>query len=231
MVYEAAIGDVALKKEVSLQVQPVPTPTPAPNSPPTVAIASPADGAYVHGTVTVTAQAHDDAGVAGVLFRLDGANLGVEDAQPPYSVAWDTSNSVTGSTGRHTLTAVARDSDGRTTLSAPVSVTVDNTAPTVSITSPTSGQCIDASETATISASASDNDAVAGVWFQANGAYVGSEDTQSPYSASWVPGEPIDCRTLTAVARDSAGNRTVSAPVVVGVGAVRGGGYVCALCP
>ena len=38
----------------------------------------------------MTATASDDVGVAGVQFRLDGADLGAEDTSAPYSVNWDT---------------------------------------------------------------------------------------------------------------------------------------------
>ena len=69
------------------------------------------------GTVTVTANATDNLGVAGVQFQLDGASLGAEDTTAPYSVAWDTSGAAAGS---HTLTAVARDAAGNRTTSAPV---------------------------------------------------------------------------------------------------------------
>ena len=57
---------------------------------PTVALTSPAAAARVSGTVTVTATAADDVGVAGVQFLLDGAPLGAEDTTAPYELAWDT---------------------------------------------------------------------------------------------------------------------------------------------
>src|SRR5713226_2217327 len=75
-------------------------------TPPTVSITSPASGATVSGTISVTATASDDVAVAGVQFKLDGANLGAEVTAAPYSVSWDTT---TASNGSHTLTAVARD--------------------------------------------------------------------------------------------------------------------------
>ena len=71
------------------------------------------------------ATASDNVGVAGVQFKLDGANLGAEDTASPYSVAW---NSTTATNGSHTLTAVARDAAGNMTISVGVSVTVNNTA-------------------------------------------------------------------------------------------------------
>src|SRR6266540_2961762 len=99
-------------------------------TPPTVAITSPASGAAVRGTIAVNANASDNVGVAGVQFKLDGANLGVEDTASPYSVSWNTTGA---SNGSHTLTAVARDAAGNTATSSAVTVTVDNTPPTVTI--------------------------------------------------------------------------------------------------
>ena len=46
------------------------------DQPPTVSVTAPAAGATVSGTVTVSAAASDDVGVAGVQFRLGAANLG-----------------------------------------------------------------------------------------------------------------------------------------------------------
>ena len=99
---------------------------PPDTTPPTVSITSPASGATVSGTITVTATASDNQGVAGVQFQLDGVNGGAEDTTTPYSVSWDTT---TASGGTHTLTAVARDAAGNQTTSAPVTVTVSNGPP------------------------------------------------------------------------------------------------------
>src|SRR5947207_1639145 len=183
-------------------------------TPPTVAITAPGAGATVSGSVTVSASASDNVGVAGVQFQLDGANLGAEDTTAPYSVSW---NTATTSIGSHTLTAVARDAANNTSTSASVSVTVpDPTAPTVSITSPTSGATV--SGTVTVSASASDNVGVAGVQFQLDGANLGAEDTTAPYSVSWnTATASIGSHTLTAVARDAANNMATSASVTVTV--------------
>jgi hypothetical protein len=92
-------------------------------TPPTVSISAPAAGATVSGTLIVSASAADDVGVAGVQFKLDGSNLGAEAASAPFSVSWNTSLSVDGS---HTLTAVARDAAGNSTVSAAVVVAVSN---------------------------------------------------------------------------------------------------------
>ena len=100
---------------------------PSDTTPPTVSITAPASGATVSGTaVTVAATASDNVGVAGVQFKLDGANLGAEDTASPYSVTW---NSTTATNGSHTLTAVARDAAGNMTISVGASVTANNTDP------------------------------------------------------------------------------------------------------
>ena len=99
---------------------------PPDTTPPTVSITSPANGQTVQSTVTVSAGASDNVGVAGVQFKLDGANLGVEDTTAPYAVSWNTTAAANGS---HALTAVARDAAGNRAGSAPVTVTVSNNAP------------------------------------------------------------------------------------------------------
>ena len=92
--------------------------------PPTIAITSPPGSAQVADIVDVTATANDDTGVAGVQFRVDGVPTGIEDPTAPWGLSWDTR---TVGNGAHTLTAIARDAAGNTTISAPVIVNVANT--------------------------------------------------------------------------------------------------------
>jgi hypothetical protein len=98
-------------------------PTPADTTAPAVRLTAPAPGASVAGTITVSADARDNVGVAGVQFTVDGANLGAEDTSAPYSVGWDTSSVANGS---HTLGAVARDAAGNAASATTVTVTVAN---------------------------------------------------------------------------------------------------------
>ena len=64
---------------------------------------------------------------SGVQFKLNGADLGIEDTAFPYAISWDTT-SVTG--GSYVLTATARDAAGNKTTSAGVTLTViGGTAP------------------------------------------------------------------------------------------------------
>jgi len=127
--YTYAVAAFDAAGNLSAQSSPASATTPAPSdtTPPTVSITSPADGATVNGTVTVSANASDNVGVAGVQFLLDGTNLGAESTTAPYSTSWNTTAAANGS---HTLTAVARDAAGNHSApSAPVTVTVANGAP------------------------------------------------------------------------------------------------------
>jgi len=91
---------------------------------PSVSITAPQANTQVSDIVTVTANATDDVGVAGVQFLVDNVDSGLEDTTAPYGLSWDTR---TLANGTHTLTARARDAAGNTSLSAPVPVTVNNT--------------------------------------------------------------------------------------------------------
>src|SRR6266480_1174940 len=179
-----------------------------------VTVTSPADGSPVSGTVPVTASVTiiGSLTVAGVQFKLDGANIGAEDTSAPYAVSWNTTSTANGS---HTLTAVGRDLLGVRWTSTDVAVTVSNgpppdtTPPTVSITSPASGSTV--SNTITVTAGASDNVGVAGVQFRLDGANFGAEDTSAPYSIAWdTTAANNGSHTLSARARDAAGNVTTS---------------------
>ena len=132
---------------------------PADTTPPTVAITAPSNGATVSGTTTISANASDNVGVAGVQFFVDGSMVGAEDSSAPYSVSWNTTGVANGS---HSLASRA-GCGGEPTTSGPVSVTVrrtapDTTAPSVAITAPVR----DRVGNGQVAASASDNVGVAG---------------------------------------------------------------------
>ncbi len=93
-------------------------------TPPTVSITAPLNGATVSGTVAINATASDNVGVTKVEFNVDGV-LKSTDTTSPYSFSWD-STSV--SNGTHSLTAKAYDAATNSTVSSPVSVTVNNVA-------------------------------------------------------------------------------------------------------
>lgn len=190
---------------------------------PTVSVTAPTAGSTVSGTVAVSANASDNIGVVGVQFKVDGVNVGAEDTNSPFTVNWNTTSATNGS---HTITAVARDAAGNTTTSSAVNVTVSNsggdtTAPTVSVTAPTAGATV--SGTVAVSANASDNIGVVGVQFKLDGVNLGAEGTTSPFTVNWDTSTASNgSHTITAVARDAAGNTTTSSAVSVTVS--NGGG-------
>ena len=97
---------------------------------PTVSITVPSSGATVSGSsVTLSASASDTVGVAGVQFKVNGVNVGSEDTSSPYSISWD---STATSSGSKSIVAVARDAAGNRATSTAVTITVDNTAPSLS---------------------------------------------------------------------------------------------------
>lgn len=99
------------------------TTAPIDTQPPSVDLTAPGSGATVSGSITVSANATDNVGVAGVQFRLNGANLGSEDTSSPYSTSWNTTQVANGT---HTLSAIARDAAGNTTTATSLTVTVNN---------------------------------------------------------------------------------------------------------
>jgi len=100
---------------------PPPPPPPPPNSPPSVSITYPANGAIFawKPTITIQAAASDaDGSVTKVEFR-DGTTVLGSDTSAPYSFTWRNVPQ-----GNHTLTARATDNAGAVTVSGTVSITV-----------------------------------------------------------------------------------------------------------
>lgn len=184
----------------------------APNAAPTVSITSPANAAtFLTGqVVTIDANASDSDGtVDSVAFFVDGIRRG-SDLSAPYTTNW------TSTVGTHNLTARAYDNGGGVTTSAVVQIIVGNVvAPTVSITSPTSGATFTLGNTVTINATANDADGtVTGVEFFVDGNSIGT-DNGSPYTINWPA--VVGLHSLTAVATDNNNATTTSAAVSVTV--------------
>ncbi len=112
------------------------------NQAPSVSLTAPANGATVieGAPVTVSAMASDpDGTIAKVdFYREDsvyGLSLAGSDTTAPYGVT------TTLRVGQYKLTAVAKDNNGTTTTSAPVTVTVvPNQYPTIQLLKPLDGQ-------------------------------------------------------------------------------------------
>lgn len=211
-VYNNALTQAEIQTDMNTPV----VPTSPDTTPPTVSVTTPTNGATVSGAVTLTAAASDNVGVSGVRFYVDGTQVGAEDTTAPYSITWDSTNSL----GTHQITAVARDAAGNTATSSAVSVTVvapsDTTPPTVSVTSPNGGATV--SGAVSVTASASDDVGVVGVQFYLDGVPLGAEDIAAPYAVTWdTTATGNGAHSLTARARDAAGNATTSAAVSVTV--------------
>ena len=112
------------------------------NQPPSVSLTGPANGVVYPGpaNITLSAAASDtDGTVTKVDFYANGTFLGT-DTSSPYSLYLPGTGA-----GTYTMTAVARDDDGASTTSGPLTVIVSGTAsgtnqpPNVSITSPANG--------------------------------------------------------------------------------------------
>lgn len=90
----------------------------------------------------------------------------------------------------------------------------DAISPQVSITSPSANSTV--SSTITVSADATDNVAISGVQFKLDDNNLGVEDISFPYAINWDTTQTANSsHVLTAVAKDTAGNFTVSVPIAV----------------
>ena len=99
---------------------------------------------------------------------------------------------------------------------ASATATGDSTAPTVSITAPADGATVQAS--VNVTANAADAVGVSGVQFKLDGANLGAEDTSAPYSVAWdTTAAANGAHSLSAVARDAAGNTRTATTVSVTV--------------
>jgi hypothetical protein len=168
---------------------------------PVVSLTAPANGAFVTGTLAISATATDNVGISKVEFYSDNNVLLTTDTSSPYTFNW---NSTTVTQGAHTLYAIAQDTTGLRTTSALIAITVDNTAPTVAITSPANGATVQRNSTVNINANASDNIGVVKVEF-----YVGTTltctVTTAPYICAWQVPNPKGNFSLKATAYDVVG--------------------------
>ena len=182
------------------------------NAAPSGSVTAPVAGATVGGpSVTLRANAADGgSGVATVQFRVDGTAVGTVSSAP-WTLAWNPSSTPSGA---HTIDAVVTDAAGNAFTTAGVTVTVDSTPPSVTLTDP--GTLL--AGVVTLHATSPDADTVR-VDFQISPAGAGAwttvaTDTTPPYSGVFDTTTLADgLYDFRAIARDAAGN--LSTPSVV----------------
>ena len=182
---------------------------------PVVVIDTPADGSTltVNTPQTISATASLTNGtVTSVAFSANGTSIGSATVYP-YTINWTPTT-----LGTFTITAVATGSNSAQ-ATAVSTITVNSaTAPTVSITAPSTGSTVGVNLAQTITATAASSTGyIASVEFLVNGKTL-STDTVFPYTASWTP-SGTGTYILTAVAKDNSGVITTSAPASITVAA------------
>ena len=195
------------------------------NTAPTAAITySDADATVKAGdTLTITATFSEpilDSPI--VKLALSGSNtLSALDMTKTSTTVYTYSHTVGAGDGTATVAlSIGTDAAGNVVTSAPTSgatFTVDNTAPAVSITAPADLATVSGS-TVSVTADATDAVGVVGVQFKLDGTNLEAEDTTSTYEVTWDSTSASEgSHTITAVARDAAGNSTTSGTITVTV--------------
>lgn len=175
---------------------------------PTVVLTGPLT-ATIRGTVSMTANASDNNGVKRVEFRMNGSLLG-SDTTAPYSLNLNTTSFPDGT---RTISARAVDLVENASLESSRSVTIDNTAPVLSVTGP-DGATFGPGSTQTWNMTASD--ATSGL--SSRICSVVPENTPPTFgacsgvSSHQVTGLAGGSYVFTARVVDGAGNTTTAAP-------------------
>jgi hypothetical protein len=177
---------------------------------PTIQITSPAAWSFARGTTQIQVAATSAVGPGQVSLTVDGA---------PVAASWDTTRVPDGS---HAVQASITDGRGKSAADSRT-VTVDNTPPTTFVTVPTANAF--ASGSLPVEANASDAFGIAGVQFAVDGTPVGPVLAAPTSAGGYLYSSAVDLgalaggpHTLTSIAVDAAGNRTVSAPVAFTIG-------------
>ena len=181
------------------------------NTNPTGSITAPADAASLRNTISLTSNSADTggSGVDTVTFQRSPAGAGTWTNQ---AASWNTTLQAD---GQYDLRVVTTDNAGNSFTSATITVLVDNTNPTGSVTNPVAaadirGTVVLASNSADVGGSGVDT-----VQFQRSPAGAGTWTNQA---ASWNTTLQADGQyDLRVVTTDFAGNSVTSAAITVRV--------------
>lgn len=175
---------------------------------PSVALTNPASDTVIvaPGTISLQATASDpDGTIARVEFYHGDVKIG-EDTTSPYSFAWTNISAAT-----YNVTAKAIDNLGLATISEAVVLTV-NTAPSITLVAPTTGQILQAPAAVVLIADVVDTDGtIQQVDFYQGTTLIGTATT-FPFAYNWTS-IPYGSYNLTAKAKDNRSTVTTSAPV------------------
>lgn len=119
--YRWSFDYVKWRQQANAQAGPIPPGS----APPTISVSSPTAGSVLSGPAMFMAMASGSVNITAVQFQLDGINAGVAVAGRPFEA---TLNTALFANGSHSLTAIAYDEAGHQTTSAPVTVTITNSA-------------------------------------------------------------------------------------------------------
>jgi uncharacterized protein YjbI with pentapeptide repeats len=195
------------------------------NQPPVTAVLIPSNGATVSGaTALLDAGASSAVGIASVTFEVSGGTLSdqvVATATPTYYGWLAQWNTTAVPNGTYSLQSVATDTVAETTTSSPVSVTVDNPAPTTTVLIPSNG-ATQSGTAALLDASASPN--VTAVTYELTGGTLTDQvvATATPTYYGWLAQwdtttVPNGTYTLQSVAAYSGGVTGTSPGVTITV--------------
>ena len=186
------------------------------NEPPVITSFQPSNGDVFTGPtdIVLSLEAVDaDGSVLDVEF-YDGTNRLGRLTSAPFALVWTNA-----SFGRHTVSARVRDNGYAVIYTTPVNIRVGSQPPVVAITSPVVGGRYIASNTVAITVTATDPDTpILSVEFRLDGTKL-AELATPPYTTAWMalPGSHV----ITALATDSSGTISTSAPVEFFVQSVR----------
>lgn len=161
-------------------------------------------------TLNATPAAPTGFTVTNVQFFVNGSSLGTFTSAP-YTVNYTPS-----SAGAFAFTAVVTDSSGSTGTTAPVTVNVTGVAPTVAFgLAVPSTLPVNLPHIFTATATPASGYTITQVQYFANGVSIGSAGA-FPYTTTWTP-TSIGTYTVTAIATDNIGSRSVAATASVTV--------------
>jgi hypothetical protein len=155
----------------------------------------------------VDVEASDDTGVTKVVFYVNGQTAGTDNTAP-FEFNWDSTQVADGDA---IMKARAYDAANNSSLSAGVTVTVDNvpdvadtTPPIVTISNPADGSTV--SGTVSIVATANDDVAVTQMLVYIDGGLKCSTVDTGTLSCSWNTRKLSGSHSIRTVARDAAGH-------------------------